>query len=106
MKEKSLVNRVSGAEISEFRAQLSIASRDRFFLDLHVSFAVYIAVPPVRFMTACLASGLGSIVMMTFITDPHFGQLIAGRFLPIGSSLNPGIRRTICKNSMSFLLQG
>jgi hypothetical protein len=53
-----------------------------------------------------LVGGFGSIVMMIFMTAPHFGHVIDGRFLPVGSSLNPGTRKTICRNRMSLLLHG
>jgi hypothetical protein len=53
-----------------------------------------------------LVGGFGSIVIMIFMTAPHFGHVIGGRFLPVGSSLNPDTRKTICRNRMSLLLQG
>lgn len=53
-----------------------------------------------------LGGGFGSIVIMIFMAAPHFGHVIGGHFLPTGNSLNPGIRRTICRNWMSLLLHG
>lgn len=57
--------------------------------------------------TACPAGGFGIIVWMIFIFAPHTGQVMVGRFLCFLRNILSGLTRsTICKNRMSFLLQG